>query len=100
MIVRSALRCSATQRLNACKPWSLRAKHRRYSTASSPVLANGASQASILGVFTGELDKIAPRFDMNGSQIQILRSPTDFYEALKVDIASTLLHGNILTVVV
>jgi hypothetical protein len=31
-----------------------------------------------------ELDRLAPRFDVEASQIKILRSPTEFYETLKV----------------
>lgn len=42
----------------------------------------------MLGVFTSELDKIAPRFEVQGSQIQILRSPSEFYEVLKTRIQS------------
>jgi CDP-diacylglycerol--glycerol-3-phosphate 3-phosphatidyltransferase len=38
----------------------------------------------MLGAFTNELDKIAPKFDIKGSQIHILRSPSEFYETLKV----------------
>jgi hypothetical protein len=38
----------------------------------------------MLGAFTNELDRIAPKFEIHGSQIQILRSPSEFYEALKV----------------
>ncbi len=38
----------------------------------------------MLGAFTSELDRIAPKFEIQGSQIQILRTPTEFYETLKV----------------
>jgi hypothetical protein len=38
----------------------------------------------MLGAFTSELDKIAPKFEIQGSQIQILRTPSEFYETLKV----------------
>jgi CDP-diacylglycerol--glycerol-3-phosphate 3-phosphatidyltransferase len=31
-----------------------------------------------------ELDRIAPKFEIHGSQIQILQEPKDFYETLKV----------------
>ncbi|KAL2754883.1 hypothetical protein ACRALDRAFT_1035425 [Sodiomyces alcalophilus JCM 7366] len=37
----------------------------------------------ILAPFTTELDRIAPSFDIDGSQIHIIRSPADFYETLK-----------------
>lgn len=38
----------------------------------------------MLGAFTNELDKIAPKFEVEGSQIHVLRSPSEFYETLKV----------------
>ena len=38
----------------------------------------------MLGAFTNELDKIAPKFEIHGSQIRILRTPAEFYETLKV----------------
>ena len=38
----------------------------------------------MLGTFTNELDKIAPKFEIEGSQIHVLRSPSEFYETLKV----------------
>lgn len=38
----------------------------------------------MLAPFTVELDKLAPSFKVNGSQIHILQTPADFYEALKV----------------
>jgi CDP-diacylglycerol--glycerol-3-phosphate 3-phosphatidyltransferase len=37
----------------------------------------------MLAPFTGELDRIAPSFRVSGSQIQVLQSPTEFYETLK-----------------
>ncbi|KAF3013691.1 CDP-diacylglycerol--glycerol-3-phosphate 3-phosphatidyltransferase [Neopestalotiopsis sp. 37M] len=37
----------------------------------------------MLAPFTNELDKIAPSFKIHGSQIQVIRTPTDFYETLK-----------------
>lgn len=85
MIARSVLRCSATRpSLTYCRLRLVRAKIRRYSTTSpinSPPI--GASPASMLAAFTNELDKLAPRFDINSSQIQILRSPAEFYDTLK-----------------
>lgn len=38
----------------------------------------------MLAPFLSELDKLAPSFKINGSQIQILHAPTEFYETLKV----------------
>ncbi|PSS10692.1 hypothetical protein M430DRAFT_36942 [Amorphotheca resinae ATCC 22711] len=86
MIVRSVIRCSATRRLQVWRPRLLQVKQCKYSTSSAVVTGNGPSQASILGTFTTELDRIAPRFEIQGSQIQILRSPSEFYETLKAKI--------------
>ncbi|TVY58992.1 CDP-diacylglycerol--glycerol-3-phosphate 3-phosphatidyltransferase [Lachnellula cervina] len=84
MIARSVLRCSATRRLQTCRPRMVLAKPRKFSTSTPPAAnANSSSTASMLGAFTNELDRIAPKFEIQGSQIQILRTPSDFYETLK-----------------
>lgn len=54
--------------------------------ASSPPPSHSATpvhSASMLGTLTGELDKLAPRFEIHANQIRILRAPTEFYETLK-----------------
>lgn len=51
--------------------------------ASSASTGTSTSSAGMLAPFTNELDRLAPSFKINGSQIQIIRSPTDFYETLK-----------------
>jgi hypothetical protein len=43
-----------------------------------------ASKVPILGSITNELDKIAPRFEVEADRIQIIRGPADFYSGLKV----------------
>jgi hypothetical protein len=43
-----------------------------------------ALRAPILGSITNELDKIAPRFEVEADRIHIIRDPADFYAALKV----------------
>jgi CDP-diacylglycerol---glycerol-3-phosphate 3-phosphatidyltransferase len=63
---------------------------RSYASPSSPPAAApgpATSTAGILAPFTSELDKIAPRFDIDGSQITVLRTPTEFYDTLKSKIA-------------
>ncbi|TPX09546.1 uncharacterized protein E0L32_009289 [Thyridium curvatum] len=40
----------------------------------------------MLAPFFGELDKIAPSFQIDGSEIRILKTPSDFYETLKLKI--------------
>lgn len=58
---------------------------RSYTTSSATTASPIAkSPISILGTLTTELDKISPRFELQSSQIRILKSPVDFYEALKV----------------
>lgn len=48
----------------------------------------------MLGSVTSELDKLSPRFEVEPSQIQILKSPSDFYETLKVR-SRSILHISI-----
>lgn len=67
-----------SQRSPAWKP-----RVRQFSSPSSTMTAS-PSPASALGGLTAELDKIAPRFEIHGSQIQVLKSPGAFYTTLKV----------------
>lgn len=58
---------------------------RRYSSSSGAATMNSSTTThGVLAPFTSELDKIAPSFQINGSQIEILKTPADFYETLKV----------------
>ncbi|XP_014553894.1 hypothetical protein COCVIDRAFT_106381 [Bipolaris victoriae FI3] len=41
------------------------------------------SQAAMLATITSDLDKIAPRFEMQPEQIQIIQTPAEFYQTLK-----------------
>lgn len=89
MLARSLLRCAAPRQIVRCRQWPRAAKGRRYSTASSGMSGGGvqstAGQAApMLATFTEELDKIAPRFDIRGDQVKVLRTPSEFYETLKV----------------
>jgi CDP-diacylglycerol--glycerol-3-phosphate 3-phosphatidyltransferase len=88
MIVRGVLRFSA-RGARASVPRIIRHKVRRYST-SAPASVDSASPASMIGAFTNELDKIAPRFEVRGSQINVIRTPTEFYETLKVGISAVI----------
>lgn len=84
ILPRALLRCST----RVCRLKPLRVKGRRYSTASStgpaPATMNTAPVGGVLAAFTEELDKIAPRFDIKGEQVTVLRTPEEFYETLKV----------------
>ena len=84
MIPRALFRCSG--RALKAKPLNV-VKRRRYSTASpqnAPAMRVPAPVGEVLGGFTEELDRIAPRFDIKGEQIRVLRTPAEFYETLKV----------------
>lgn len=45
--------------------------------------ATPQSQASMLATITTDLDKIAPRFEIQPDQLRILQTPAEFYETLK-----------------
>ncbi|SMY27174.1 unnamed protein product [Zymoseptoria tritici ST99CH_1A5] len=45
------------------------------------------SAASQIGLITGELDKLSPRFDVSADSIEILKSPAEFYQTLKTKIS-------------
>ncbi|KAL1954668.1 hypothetical protein VTO42DRAFT_820 [Malbranchea cinnamomea] len=72
------LRCSSKR--NVTK--GARISIRRFSAPpnSAPVYS---SSAGALGSITVELDKIAPRFELQGSRITVLDSPAAFYDTLK-----------------
>ncbi len=55
-----------------------------FTNASSMASSAPQSQASMLATITTDLDKIAPRFEIQPEQIQILKSPAEFYDTLKV----------------
>nr|POE65315.1 cdp-diacylglycerol--glycerol-3-phosphate 3-phosphatidyltransferase [Quercus suber] len=65
------------------------------STAVPPSITASSSSASPLACFTTELDKLSPRFDVAADSIEILRSPTEFYENLKVDTIRGSLKRNV-----
>ncbi|KAL6160338.1 CDP-diacylglycerol--glycerol-3-phosphate 3-phosphatidyltransferase [Exserohilum turcicum] len=87
MIVRSLLRAQAPRiagRRAFCIPCRSPKTTRRYST-SSPTMGSQApqSQAAMLATITSDLDKIAPRFEMQPEQIEIIQTPSEFYQTLK-----------------
>ncbi|KAG9248229.1 CDP-diacylglycerol-glycerol-3-phosphate 3-phosphatidyltransferas-like protein, partial [Calycina marina] len=87
MIVRNIIRGSAGSSLQALRPTIRSFKHRSYSSSTTCMPSSSTpSSASMLGTFTNELDKIAPRFEVEGSQINVLRSPSEFYKTLKTKI--------------
>ena len=89
MITRKVLRCSQARSVRIhTRAKNLSAKARKYSTSTSststPSHTSNATSVSSLSAFTNELDRIAPKFEIHGSQIQVLHSPAEFYETLKV----------------
>lgn len=58
---------------------------RRYVSSSSvPVPATAAAKAHPLAGVASQLDNVAPRFEIDPAQIDIIDSPAAFYEVLKV----------------
>src|SRR2546430_5326665 len=85
MAIGRLIRCPVLRTLRPSGQQMFQTRARRYSTSAAPAgLPTAASPTAILGGLTSELDRIAPRFDIQASQIRILRTPTEFYETLKV----------------
>lgn len=93
MIVRSCARCASRARVLRSKP-SISPPRHQFRSYATPHGAPGApvhgGSAGLLAPFVSELDRMAPSFDIRGDQIRILKTPTEFYETLKVRCA---LHG-------
>lgn len=92
MITRRALTCLRTGRLT--KPCRSKRNYgriqRRLSSSTGAPTATPStpqSPAAALASITGELDKLSPRFDVSADSIEIIRSPSEFYETLKAKIA-------------
>lgn len=86
MLVRSVPRCATKLRLPPSRA-NLRCSRlqcRKYSMPASGHPSSSLNSAGMLAPFCNELDRIAPSFKVDGSQIQILRTPAEFYETIKV----------------
>jgi len=71
------------------KPRIYRGIQREHSTTSTPLSVGQEScPASPLASITNELDKLSPRFDVSADSIEIIRTPSEFYETLKAKIAT------------
>jgi len=46
--------------------------------------AAGQSGLAIFAPLTNELERLCPRFEIEAEDVEILRGPVEFYEALKV----------------
>ncbi|KAI1848690.1 hypothetical protein JX266_005549 [Neoarthrinium moseri] len=88
MLARGASRCCQTLRpaLSRTPVRYGKVQRRRYSMPSSAAAPVSPSSVGVLAPFTNELDKIAPSFRIQGSQISIIKSPADFYDTLKTKI--------------
>lgn len=89
MVARGIVGCS--RRAAICEPRAIarygKFMRRRYSSSAPKAPVPGADSTSAvaaLGGLNSELDKLTPRFDLNANQIQIIKTPTEFYETLKV----------------
>lgn len=61
-----------------------RCSGRRFSSASAPAVEAPAHAAHPLAGVASQIDHVAPRFEIDPSQIEILDGPVAFYDALKV----------------
>ena len=89
MFARGLVACS--RGVAACEAQSFarcsRLSKRRYSSNAPDIPVPSADSSSPIAALAGlnsELDKLTPRFDIDANQIQIIRTPADFYETLKV----------------
>lgn len=56
------------------------------ATSSVPIPVSSAAKAHPWAGVTSQIDVVAPRFEIDASQIEIIDSPTAFYETLKAKI--------------
>lgn len=96
MIIRSLLRVqvpkTAGRRFIRIPSQPVKAT-RRYSTSSPTMASTPQSQASMLATITTDLDKIAPRFEIQPEQITIIQTPAEFYKTLKVGTFSVIVFS-------
>jgi hypothetical protein len=69
---------------------------RSFSSSSASSASSSSSVAkspfSVFGGLTNELDKLSPRIEVQPDQIEILKSPEQFYESLKVGASGATNH--------
>ena len=78
------------------RPWLSSSKRRlpwqsplRAQSSTVPVGSTQSPQhVSSLAALTSDLDRLAPRIDINADQVEILDGPKDFYENLKAKIGN------------
>ncbi|KXT04884.1 hypothetical protein AC578_3462 [Pseudocercospora eumusae] len=79
------LSVQSKQNRRLCRKSYIQRRHASTTTTAATPTSTQSS-ASQLAVITGELDKLSPRFEVSADSIQILQTPTDFYETLKTKI--------------
>jgi phosphatidylserine/phosphatidylglycerophosphate/cardiolipin synthase-like enzyme len=76
--------------------WQSQRGHLRSFNSSSATSLTSSSAAkspfSVLGSLTNELDKLSPRIEIDPLQIEILKTPEEFYEKLKDKIRKAKRH--------
>lgn len=69
-------------------PHPVRVCVRGYASSSTVSGSSSSTPAhsglAIFAPLTNDLDKICPRFEIDGEDIDVLRGPVEFYETLKV----------------
>lgn len=73
---------------------------RKFTSTTIPTQDAGLTPATHpLAGITSQLDQVAPRFEIDPSEIQILDSPAAFYETLKVFLSAlqTIQHTEIVS---
>ena len=63
-----------------------RPRYRLQSTSSRVASPQSSTHTSPLAGLTTDLDRLAPRIDINADQIDVLEGPKEFYETLKAKI--------------
>lgn len=79
---RSLRQCSCLRNVSTRKARMIR--KRSMTSSSVPVPVSSAAKAHPWAGVTTQIDEIAPRFEIDASQIEIINSPTAFYSTLKV----------------
>ena len=93
MLARGCARCAGRARVGPLSrpriPPAARSQCRRYSSqAGTPTTLSHGNAVGSLAPFVSELDRIAPSFDIRGDQIEVIQTPAEFYETLKVHATS------------
>ncbi|KIX09965.1 uncharacterized protein Z518_01046 [Rhinocladiella mackenziei CBS 650.93] len=80
-VLRNCTRCSKLS-----SPPAVRSISRRFSSSSTAAYHGSPPTAHPLAGVASQLDQVAPRFEIDPDHIEILDSPTAFYETLKAKI--------------